>query len=491
VRAGRAFIVGAVGALAFSLASPTGPSAAAAAADASWPRFGVDPAGTSAFPGPTGIARADLPGLKAQQIAVPGIVDSSPLYLSAAEVAGETRAVFVVATQYGRALALDAASGAVLWRFAPAGIKKLDGGPSITTASPVADPEARFVYVAAPDGKLRKLAVADGTEVRTGHWPVTVTRQPHDDKISASLNLAGDYVIAMTAAFRDQPPWQGHLMTIDRRSGKTVGVFNVICTDTQRVLKPGECGHNGGGIWGRGGVAVVPGNHRLVLATGNAAWNGRTAWGDSLLLLSPDARRVLGDWTPANYRSLEKADLDLGSGSPALLRYRHRWLAIHGAKDGIVRLFDVDRLRTGDQPGHSPGLLAHKNPPGTAGFFSAPAVWQSKHMVFMANRDGTSAYAVQGDGPKLVRVWQRSTGGTSPVLAGGVLYVYEFVDGALNALDPATGTPLATLPAAHGHWQSPVVAGGRIALGVGDARGRATAGKLLLYAPPGSAAGAR
>jgi outer membrane protein assembly factor BamB len=218
-----------------------------------------------------------------------------------------------------------------------------------------------------------------------------------------------------------------------------------------------------------------------VLATGNAAWNGSTAWGDSLLVLSSDGRRVLGDWTPGNYRAIEQADLDLGSGSPALVRFNHRWLAIHGAKDGGVRLFDLSRLRLGDKPGHTPGLLSLRNPPGAGGFYSAPAVWQHDHVVFLANADGTYAYAVRGPGPRLEPVWKRKSAGTSPVLAGGILYVYDYVKGDLNALDPATGTLLRTLPAAAGHWSSPVIAGGRIALGVGDARHRTTSGTLLLY----------
>jgi outer membrane protein assembly factor BamB len=398
------------------------------------------------------------------------------------QVAGATHDVFVVETSFGRTVALDAATGAILWQFAPGSIGKLEGSPRITTSSPVTDPDREFVYLVAGDGRMHKVTVADGAEVKTEHWPVRVTRIPHGDKLSAPLNIAGRYVIAATAAFRDQPPWLGHVVTVDRRSGTVRSVFNAVCSDTRKLLTPKQCPHSGGGIWGRGGVAVEPKTHRLLLATGNAAWNGKTAFGDSLLELSPDAKRVLGDWTPGNYRSLEKADLDFGSGSPALLHYRGRLLAVEATKDGTARLFDVERLTTGGQPGHMPGRLDSVHPRDNYPFFSAPAVLESGHLVFLANAGGTFAYEVRGTRkPRLERVWKRAAAGTSPVIAGGLLYVFDPEKGELNVRDAATGALAGALPAARGHWESPVVADGRIALPVGDARTRLTSGELLIY----------
>src|SRR5437764_146802 len=82
---------------------------------------------------------------------------------------------------------------------------------------------------------------------------------------------------------------------------------------------------------GRAGVVVdpVPGN--LLLATGNGPWNGRTDWGDSALMLSPDAGRLLQNWTPTNVDELERGDVDLGSTSPAILPGTR--LAVQGGKD--------------------------------------------------------------------------------------------------------------------------------------------------------------
>jgi hypothetical protein len=48
-----------------------------------------------------------------------------------------------------------------------------------------------------------------------------------------------------------------------------------------------------------------------------------------------------------------------------------------------------------------------------------------------------------------------------------------------------SGRTLATLAAATGHWNSPIVAGGRIILPEGNANDHATSGTLAIYHLPG------
>jgi len=77
------------------------------------------------------------------------------------------------------------------------------------------------------------------------------------------------------------------------------------------------------------------------VATGNGPWNGSTDWGDSTIVLSPDAARMLRHWTPANQKELESSDAELGSTSPGLLA---GGFAVQGGKDGKVRLLQLHRL---------------------------------------------------------------------------------------------------------------------------------------------------
>src|SRR5206468_12069729 len=129
-------------------------------------------------PAATGITASNVGRLTRQQVQLGGTADSSPIYLRAVKVAGRTRDVFVVTTSYGRAVAVDAASGRRAWTFTPRGYAAWGGTERITNASPVSDPSRRFVYSAAPDGKVHKLALATGREVRSGGWPATITRLP-------------------------------------------------------------------------------------------------------------------------------------------------------------------------------------------------------------------------------------------------------------------------------------------------------------------------
>ena len=68
------------------------------------------------------------------------------------------------------------------------------------------------------------------------------------------------------------------------------------------------------------------------------------------------------------------------------------------------------------------------------------------------------------------------------MVAGGLLYV-QALDGGLNVYRPATGRRLATLPTGAAHWNSPVIAGGRIAVPEGDANDHSSTGTLSLFVP--------
>jgi len=71
------------------------------------------------------------------------------------------------------------------------------------------------------------------------------------------------------------------------------------------------------------------------------------------------------------------------------------------------------------------------------------------------------------------------------VIAGGLLYVYDEIHGALLVRNPVTGHQLRSLPVGQGHWNSPIVIGGRIVLPVGNANDHETTGTLDIYHLPG------
>jgi outer membrane protein assembly factor BamB len=426
------------------------------ASGANWPLFGYDPGRHGAGPA-SGITPANLSRLARRQIPIPGTVDSSPIAVGG---------LVVMTTSYGTTFAVDAASGRIRWRFTPPGYSSWAGSAQITNSSPAADPGGGSVYVGAPDGRVRKLALATGRVL----WTRSITRDPAREKLGTALNVAGRYVVATTGGYSgDAPPYQGHVAVIDRRTGRLVNVWNSLCSDRRGLIEPASCSTSDSGIWGRAGAVVDPATGNLLVATGNGPWDGKTNWGDSVLVLTPDGGRLIASWTPATQERLDSGDVDLGSTSPALLP---GGLAVQGGKDALLRLLDVRTLGLGKLGGEIQTIGA----PGGSAVFTAPAVWGTR--LFVATFSATAAYRLERR--RLRKVWERSTPGTSPVVSGGLLYVYD-PNGALDVYAAASGRLLRTLPAGRGHWNSPIVVGGRIFLPEGNANDHAQTGVLDVY----------
>jgi outer membrane protein assembly factor BamB len=394
-----------------------------------------------------------------RQITLPGTVDSSPIAVGG---------LVVVTTSYGKTVALDPGTGRIRWVFTPPGYSSWAGTARITNSSPVADPDGKSVYAGAPDGKVRKLSLATGKAL----WTTSITRDPTREKLGTALNLSGRLVLATTGGYvGDAPPYQGHVAALDRATGRLVNVWNALCSNRKGLLAPNSCPNSGSAIWARSGAVVDPATQNVLVATGNGLWDGKTDWGDSVLVLSPDAGKLLASWTPTNQAELGAADTDLGSTAPALLPGD---LAVQGGKDGLLRLLDLPQLGLGRKGGE----LQTIGSPG--GVYSTPAV--SGRWLFVSTFSATAGYRL--DGRRLTKVWQNGSAGTSPVVSGGLLYVYN-PDGGLAVYAPTTGRLVARLPAGRGHWNSPIVTGGRVILPEGNANDHSTSGVLDVYQLPG------
>jgi hypothetical protein len=66
------------------------------------------------------------------------------------------------------------------------------------------------------------------------------------------------------------------------------------------------------------------------------------------------------------------------------------------------------------------------------------------------------------------------------VIAGGLLYVYD-PSGSLRVYVPETGQQITVLNSGGGHWNSPIVVDGRIALPEGNANRHQTTGVLDIW----------
>jgi hypothetical protein len=440
-----------------------------------WTRFGWDAGRSSAPDFSTGVTAANVDSMVRQQVTLDGTVDASAIYLHGVTVKGATHNAFFVTTTYGKTIAIDADSGTVLWEFTPASYMSWAGSYQITTATPVADPDRAHIYAAAPDGQIRRLSVADGSV----GWTTSITNLPAREKIAASLNYWHGRVIATTGGYvGDQPPYQGHVAILDASTGDLLHVWNALCSDTLRLLTPAACGASDAAIWGRAGAVVDTATGELYVATGNAPWDGTTNWGDAALSLDSLATTITGNYTPTNTAQLNTTDQDLGSTSPVLLG---GGLVVQGGKDGIIRLLSWASYR-GASP-HQGGEAQTVSTPSGTDLFTAPAVLRSggQTWLFAADNGGTAAWQLVGG--QLQQQWHNGNGGTSPVVAGGLLYVYG-PGGGLRVYEPTTGNLVTTLACGSGHWNSPIVVDGMIALPEGNANRHSTAGVLDIWRLP-------
>ncbi|HEX8725773.1 MAG TPA: PQQ-binding-like beta-propeller repeat protein, partial [Gemmatimonadaceae bacterium] len=216
----------------------------------------------------------------------------------------------------------------------------------------------------------------------------------------------------------------------------------------------------------------------IYVATGNALWDGATNWGDAVIELDPDATRILGNFTPANTAQLNADDADLGSTSPVLLG---GGLVAQGGKDALIRVLDWSKM-SGTTP-HQDSESSQVSTPSGDRLFTAPAVFRSGGTTWLiaADNGATSAWTVQGQ--QLVPQWHTNTGGTSPLVVDGLAFVFD-PGGGLHVYEATTGSPVATLDCGSGHWNSPIVVDGRIALPEGNANSHQTSGLLNIWRAP-------
>ena len=436
--------------------------------------FGWDASRSNASADPTGITAANISSMRRQQVTLDGTVDASPIYLHGVRVNGTDRDVFFVTTTYGKTQAIDANDGSILWTYTPRGYQGWAGSRQFTTATPVADPGRKTIYAASPDGHIQKLSIADGSL----QWSTAITRLPQREKIASSLNFHRGRVVATTGGYiGDAPPYQGHVAILDGESGRLLHVWNSLCSDRRELIEPASCPESGSAIWGRAGAVIDTRTGDIYVATGDGRWDGRNNWGDAAIAIDSSATNIVDNYTPTNTEDLDSRDADLGSTSPVLLG---GGFVLQGGKDGTIRLLQFGRAR-GATPRRGGETQVVKTPSG-ADLFTAPAVIRGSP-TWLAVADGGATAAWTFSGGRLQQAWRNGNSGTSPVVAGGLLYIYD-PDGGLRVYEPQSGRQVATLEAGSGHWNSPIIVDGRIALPEGNANSHRTSGILNIWRLP-------
>jgi outer membrane protein assembly factor BamB len=453
----------------------------AAGTPGDWQQFGYDPRHSGVTPLEATIQPGNVATLHLRYaVPLPGTVDDAPVFLSSVATPLGLLDLLFMTTTDGRLVAVDAATGTTIWSRQPA------SGPQYTTSAPAIDPSRQFVYSYGLEGRVHKYRVGDGSEVTGGGWPQLATLKPEVEKCSPALDVATaanghTYLYVSNGGYPgDAGDYQGHVTAVDLGSGAQ-RVWNTDCSDQPVHFTHGnpDCPHVQSAVWGRAAVVYDSDLDRILFATGNGDFDvprGGRDWGDSVLELRPDATGngalPLDSYTPTNFQELQDDDADLGSTAPVVLppvpRSLFPHLAVQGGKDANLRLLDLDNLSGEGRPGEVAGELQTIPVPQGGEVLTAPAVWVDPATgfprVFVANDSGLAALeAASEDTPALEPVWTHGGGGTSPVVANGILFYVG--PAGLQAVSAKDGTVLfhdAGPGLAGIHWQSPIVVNGRV-----------------------------
>jgi outer membrane protein assembly factor BamB len=432
-----------------------------------WSTFGGDQI-QSVNTGERLITAGTVPHLhKLWSVTLPDLADDRPVEASGIKMPdGRNHTVMYLTTDNGTLTAINPVTGKQFWAVTPPLIK----GAKATKASPAVDPVREIVYSATPDGKVYRFSAATGKELNNNGWPETVTRMPLTEKLSSALDLIGRYLYVTTSSFGgDAPPYQGHVVTIDTRTGAK-RVFNTLCTNVTHVLAPHECTDNGAGIWARPGVVQDPQNGNVLFSVSDVYnTKGGHDWGENVVELSPDGTRVVDSWAPGDYQGGNE-EWDVGSVAPIVLPKlpdsKTPYLAVQGEKAGMLMLLNLQNMsgqgalqtvKVGSQIEVQP--IGWQDPEGSG-------VW-----VFVPSLGGLDAYQVvtSAQGVTAIkRSW--AIGGmtsSTPFIAGGVLF--DATSDNLMAIDPRSGHVLWSSTSKHAggniayiHWESPLVVGGKV-----------------------------
>jgi len=452
-----------------------------------WRQFGFDASHSGVNPSERTIRPSTAAGLRVRfRTRLPAVADGAPAYLSGVETASGARDLLFVTTKAGHLVAVDAATGEVVWTRQPA------SGPRYTTSSPAIDPSGAWVYSYGLEGFVHRFRTGDGQEDTGAGFPQLATRKPDVEKESPGLTIATDrsgrsrLYVANGGYPGDAGDYQGHVTAIDLATGEQK-VFNAACSDLpihfdESGSPSTDCAHVQSAMWARAGAVYSPADDRVYVATGNGDYDGTANWGDSVLALSPDAGALLDSYTPAEYQHLQDVDADLGSSNVALLRPSSgESVAVEVGKDGVIRVLRLDDLSGSGGPGHTGGEIQRLGAPAGAEVLtlvvSAPDSTGGEPWIYVANDFGVAGYQWDAGAAGLALRWSVAPGGSSPAWAGGILFVAHA--GLLRALDPRTGETLWSDTGIGGiHWQSPIVARGNVYV-------EDDAGYLTAYSPGG------
>ncbi len=406
--------------------------------------FGYSNARTGSLIGQAGIGPTQATRLRPIWRAdVAGAITAQPLVLDGLRVRGRRRTVVIAATEHGVVVALDGATGHVLWRR-QLGHRTIKPDCSASpdaefgvTATPVADRRTGRVYAVDVEGRAWALAVTSG-HVASG-WPRRV-QSAGGDFVWGALALSRGALYVPIASLCDSGEYNGGVVSVDLARPWRM----------HRWVTTGGTGAYAGGIWGWGGVSIDNQSGDVFGATGNSLGtsNEATPYAESVVRLS--ASLVLRQANDPLIGPFHSTDRDFGT-TPVLVHVPGcpaQAFAIN--KDGELFVYDLSRISAGP----TQRLRVAADTPTGIPLYGMPA-WDPGTRTLLlvspstppgsALRAGVQAFTLDAACQLALR-WQQSfdypDAGSAPTIAGSVVYIATGRNGRLRAYGLADGRPL-------------------------------------------------
>ena len=318
---------------------------------------------------------------------------ASPLYLEDGPAAGGCPAgaqgcvatgrapgagLFFVPTQLGGIYALDETSGQVVWHTT------FVAGPDGVRGTPAIDPDTRTLFVVqggSDHHEVHGLSVDTGVD-RPG-WPVILSpatlSQAGVPFNSIDQNQHGALLVLNHIVY---VPFGGHVGDGGNYRGWVVAIDIAAPSHFSGWATAGPME----GIWGHGGL--VSDGTGVIAVTGNghpAAHDSSTDTEEVVRLtgMATLVRSAANVYYPAAWRSMDAADLDFGSATPAYLPLPAgsvpSALLIAPAKPGHVYILDGTNLSSGQYPAAG-GELADLvvSDPADQSIYTSPTIYRTR-----------------------------------------------------------------------------------------------------------------
>jgi polyvinyl alcohol dehydrogenase (cytochrome) len=379
-----------------------------------WPAYRHDHANSGAAPSAPSAAQSTLSLMKGWVYRASSRITSSPTVDAGLVFAG---------TWSGDALALDAATGKVRWKFhLGANADEVYGGPrgvigSIALADGVAYAESGNCTLAALDEQSGKL-----------RWRATICDNRRNDDVYASPVVADGVVLVGVDMLADRPTDRGRELALDAATGRLLWTF-----------EPARYAGEGAGI---SATPAVDAARRIVfVGSGNPLPRdnpppGPDPGSDSIYALDLATGKVRWVHGPVHPHDTNDEDFFASPNLIALGGRHPRSIVGEGSKDGAYYAVDA----TTGAP-----LWRTQIPGGSSSASILGTAAVAGDTIFVSIYDGASGSltALRSSDGKVM--WQRATGGEyeAPLVAFGDVFTTE-TSGRLDAFSPGSGKPLGT-----------------------------------------------